>query len=86
MWAAHSLLSLIGISRPLTMLPLVLFEIVYKLLWVATVALPLWSANQLVGSSAEELTYAFLWVVIPMAFMPWPYVFRRYIRNPSLLR
>jgi len=86
MWAAHSLLSLIGIFRPLTMLPLVLFEIAYKLLWLATVALPLWFANQLAGSPAKELTYAFLWVVIPIVFMPWPYVFRRYIWNPSLLR
>ena len=83
MWAAHSLLSLIGIFQPLRMLPLVLFEIVYKLLWLAAVALPLWSANQLAGSPAEGWTYAFLSVAIPIVVVPWPYVFRKYIWNPS---
>jgi len=79
MWAAQSLLSLIGVFHPLKMLPLVLFEIVYKLLWLAIVAWPLWSANRLAGSPAEELTYAFLGVVLPIVFVPWPYVFRKYI-------
>ena len=83
MWAAHSLLSLIGIFRPLMMLPMILFEIAYKMLWLAVVALPLWSANQLAGSPAEGLTYAFLGVVIPIVLVPWPYVFRKYIRSPT---
>ena len=79
MWAAHSLLSLIGVFQPLKMLPLVLFEIVYKLIWLITVASPLWSANRLVGSPAEGMTYAFLPVVVPIVFVPWAYVFRKYI-------
>jgi len=79
MWAAHSLLSLIGVFRPLQMLPLVLFEIGYKILWLAIVAWPLWSANRLVGSPAEDLTYAFLPVVVPIVLVPWSYVFRKYV-------
>ena len=61
------------------MLPLVLFEIAYKLLWLAVVAWPLCSANRLAGSPSEGLTYAFLPVVVPVAFVPWGYVFRKYI-------
>jgi len=79
MWAAHALLSLIGVFHPLKMLPLVLFEIAYKLMWLALVAWPLWSTDRLAGSAAEEMTYAFLWVVIPIAFVPWRYVIRKYI-------
>ncbi|HLQ77734.1 MAG TPA: hypothetical protein VK210_10280 [Terriglobia bacterium] len=79
MWATQSMLSLIGIFHPLKMLPLVLFEILYKLLWLIIVALPLWSANRLAGSPAEDLTYACLGVVIPMVLVPWPYVLRKYI-------
>jgi hypothetical protein len=79
MWVSHSLLSLIGVFHPLKMLPLVLFEIVYKLVWLAIVAWPLWSANRLVGSPAEGMTYAFLPVVVLIVFVPWPYVFRKYI-------
>jgi hypothetical protein len=78
MWASSSLLSLIGIFHPLKMLPLVLFEIGYKALWLAIVAWPLWRENRLMGSPAEDLTYAFLWVVLPILGVPWGYAFRKY--------
>ncbi len=81
MWASSSLLSLLGILHPLKMLPLILFEIGYKLIWLAGVAWPLWSQGRLTGSPAEDLTYAFLAVVIPMAVVPWDYVLRVYILN-----
>ena len=81
MWASSSLLSLIGVFYPLRMLPLVLFEIGYKLIWLTAVAWPLWSANQLAGSPAEGMTYSFLPVVLPIALMPWGYVFRTCIRT-----
>ena len=42
MWASQSLLSMIGVFHPLKMLPLVLFEISYKLIWLVVVAWPLW--------------------------------------------
>jgi hypothetical protein len=53
-WASYSVLSIIGIIRPLKMLPLVLLEILYKVLWLILVAYPLWSTNQLVGSPADH--------------------------------
>jgi hypothetical protein len=83
MWASSSLLSAIGVFRPLRMLPLVLFEVGYKLIWLIAVAWPLWSTGRLVGSPAEGMTYAFLPVVAPIVLMPWGYVFRRYLwREP----
>jgi hypothetical protein len=78
MWASSSMLSFIGVFHPLKMLPLVLFEIGYKVIWLFAVAWPLWTANQLSGSPAEEMTYAFLPVVGPVVLMPWAYVFRSY--------
>jgi hypothetical protein len=83
MWGAYSLLSLIGVLYPLKMLPLVLFEIVYKAVWLVIVAYPLWIANELVGSPAEEMTAAFLWVVLPILAMPWAYFFKAYILDRS---
>jgi hypothetical protein len=79
MWASYSVLSIIGIINPLKMLPIVMLEILYKLIWLILVAYPLWSSNQLIGSAAEHMTYSFLWVVLPIVAMPWRYVFRRYI-------
>jgi hypothetical protein len=65
-WASYSVLSVIGLVRPLKMLPLVLLEILYKVLWLLLVAYPLWSTKQLIGSPAEKMTYTFLWVVLPI--------------------
>ena len=81
MWASSSLLSVIGVVHPLKMLPLVFFEIGYKLIWLVVVAWPLWLSGRLIGSPAESLTYAFLPVIAPIAVMPWGYVFRTYIRG-----
>jgi|SRR5437879_5341095 len=81
MWGSYSLLSIIGVFHPLKMLPLVVFEIIYKIVWLAIVAYPLWSANQLAGSPAEGMTKAFLWVVLPIVAMPWKYFVDRYVLN-----
>jgi len=81
-WASFSVLALLGIFRPLKMLPLVMLEIVYKVLWLIVVAYPLWSTNQLAGSPrAEHLTYVFLLVVLPIVAMPWKYAFDHYVRG-----
>ena len=79
MWATYALLSIFGLFHPLKWLPLVIFEIIYKIIWLAVVAYPLWSANQLAGSPAEEMTHAFLWVILPIVAMPWGYAFRTYV-------
>ena len=63
------------------MLPLVLLEIAYKVLWLILVAYPLWSTDSLAGSPAEERTYAFLWVVLPIIATPWKYAFDTYVRG-----
>ena len=79
MWAAYSVLSIFALINPLKWLPIVMFEIVYKIIWLVIVAYPLWSTNQLAGSPAEEMTYAFGWVILPIVAMPWAYAFRTYV-------
>ena len=79
MWAAYSVLSVFGLISPLRWLPIVMFEIFYKIIWLAIVAYPLWSTNQLAGSPAEGMTRAFVWVILPIVAMPWPYAFRTYV-------
>jgi len=79
MWGSYAAISVIGIVRPLKMLPIVLFEITYKVAWLAVVAYPLWAKNELTGSPAEGMTRVFLWVVLPIVAMPWKYFFRTYI-------
>jgi hypothetical protein len=78
-WASYATLSFLGILYPLRMLPLVIFQIGYKTIWLVIVALPLWSTNQLQGSSAEGMTNAFLWVLLPIVAMPWKYFFNHFV-------
>jgi hypothetical protein len=78
-WAAYSTLSFIGIFKPLRMLPIMLFMVFYKGLWLCVVALPLWRAHQLAGSPAEELAGIFAWIVIPLLFIPWRFVWKNYL-------
>ena len=78
-WAAFATLAGLGIIRPLKMLPILLLEVFYKVLWLAVVAYPLWSAGKLAGSPAEGTTNAFLWVVLPIVVVPWGYAFSTYV-------
>ncbi|MCC3155241.1 hypothetical protein Q3A66_19180 [Hymenobacter sp. BT770] len=79
MWGSYSVISFIGILRPLKMLPIVLFEVVYKVAWLALVAYPLWMKHELIGSPAEGMTRVFVWVVFPIVAMPWGYFFRTHV-------
>lgn len=79
-WAAYSTLAVFGIFHTLKMLPLMLFMIFYKGIWLAVVAYPLWKIGDFKGSEAEEMTYVFMGIIIPILFMPWKYVFKNYIR------
>jgi hypothetical protein len=82
-WTAFATLAGLGIIRPLKMLPILLLEIFYKVLWLIIVAYPLWSSGKLVGSSAEDMTSAFLWVILPIVAVPWGYAFENYIYKPK---
>jgi hypothetical protein len=78
-WTAFATLAGIGIFRPLKMLPILLLEVFYKVLWLVIVAYPLWSSGTLAGSPAEGTTSAFLWVALPIVAIPWGYAFATYI-------
>ena len=82
-WAAFATLACLGIFRPLKMLPILLLEIFYKVLWLTIVAYPLWINGKLAGSPAEDTTAAFLWVILPIIAVPWGYVFVTYVYKPA---
>jgi hypothetical protein len=82
-WTGFATLAGLGIVRPVKMLPIVLLEIFYKVLWLIVVAYPLWSKGTLAGSPAEDITSAFLWVPLPIVAVPWGYVFANYFYKPK---
>lgn len=78
MLVAMSLLALLGLRYPLRLLPILLFEVIWKLLWLAIIAVPLWSEGELTGAVRDQAGTV-LWVVIVIAVIPWRYVFTRYV-------
>src|SRR6266849_1471306 len=82
-WAAYPTLSTFGLIRPLQWLPIVIFMIFYKTLWVIVVAYPLWRAVTLAGSPADEMSNIFVWAPVIILIVPWVYVFKNYVMWPK---
>ena len=77
---ALSLLCLLGLRYPLRMLPLLLFELAWKLLWVLAYGLPLAMAGTLDAWGQETLFACMLGVVLVPLVMPWGHVYRTYFK------
>jgi hypothetical protein len=78
-WVAYPTLSFFGIFHPLRWLPIVVFMIFYKVLWVVVVAYPLWRVGTLAGSPADEMAHVFIGAPVVALFVPWGYVFRHFV-------
>ena len=76
--AAVSVLAAVGIRYPLQMLPVLLFEIVWKTIWLVAVALPLWSANRIDARTWATVTDC-LTVAILIPVIPWHFVISHYV-------
>ncbi|RPI73708.1 MAG: hypothetical protein EHM47_05495 [Ignavibacteriales bacterium] len=78
-WGAFTLLAILGLLHPLKMIPLLLVQFSYKIIWLIIVAYPLWAVGQLKGSSVEEMTIVMAsGIVIDLIVIPWPYVLKNY--------
>jgi hypothetical protein len=77
MLAALSILAFVGIRYPVQMLPLLLFESAWKLIWLAVVALPLWITDRM-DQATWNVAFACLFVVVVLAVIPWRYVTAHY--------
>jgi hypothetical protein len=76
---AMSILALLGLRYPSRMLPILLFEVAWKLTWLAVVALPLWLDGNLESDARAQATEV-AWVVIIVAVIPWRHVVAQYVR------
>ena len=75
---ALSLLFFLGLRYPVKMLPILLFEIGWKLIWLTVIAVPLLTAGD-VDPATLSVLYACIWVLIVIAVVPWRYVVRQYV-------
>lgn len=77
------LLAWIGLRYPLQMLPLLLFELAWKSMWMLAYGLPQWISGQVPPTFAEDVFAIGLGVVLMPLVIPWSYVYRHYIKQPG---
>lgn len=82
MQVTFGLLAGLGLRYPLKMLPLLLWEMIWKSIWLLIVALPLWRSGQMDEATLTTAYNCMVGIVVPIA-MPWSYVFAQYIRKPG---
>jgi len=83
MLGALSLVSLLGVRYPIQMIPILMFELLWKTLWVAVFALPLLVRHQLDEAGWENLTACLMGVVLVPLVLPWGCVVERYLKAPG---
>lgn len=78
-----AILALLGLRHPLALLPLLLFEVVWKALWLGVFGIPLARAGQLDAATRETVKACAMGLVIFPFAIPWGYAYRRYLRAPA---
>ncbi|MGD0191494.1 MAG: hypothetical protein ABSD74_12205 [Rhizomicrobium sp.] len=82
-FGALTLLSLIGVRYPVRMMPLLIFEFAWKLIWVLAAWLPPY-----LGHTLDAKTAASFWniapaiVIVPLV-LPWGYLWKTYVTGPG---
>lgn len=78
MLAAFSALCVLGLRYPLQMLPLLLWELTWKVIWLSVVAYPLWKAGTIEGATLENAIQCLVVLIFPF-IIPWRYVYDHYL-------
>jgi hypothetical protein len=80
---AVSLLALLGVRYPLRMLPLLLFELLWKTIWVVAIGLPLRSAGAFTAGTQSTWHDCLISIPLFLVVIPWGYVLDNYVRRPG---
>ncbi len=80
---ALAVIALLGVRYPLQMLPILIFELLWKVIWAVAFAFPAWQGGQL-GAYGEATFYECLpaFVLFPL-IIPWRYFIHRYFKAPG---
>lgn len=80
--AGLGLMAALGFRYPVQMIPLLLFELMWKAIYLLFFALPLWQAHQITDAVADDIK-SIAMVVIFIPLIPWGYVARNYLMKRS---
>jgi hypothetical protein len=81
MLGALCALACFGVRYPLQMLPIVLYELMWKAIWLIDYGLPQWRSGLHTMQFTEDFTSIALGVIV-IPIIPWGFVFRHYPKKP----
>lgn len=81
MLATLALLAIAGVFHPLKFLPLMLYEMAWKSVWLLVIALPAWMDGRPVPAIVN-VPASSIGIVILMILVPWRYVWWCYVSQP----
>jgi hypothetical protein len=82
MLLAMVVLALLGLRYPLKMLPLIFWEMTWKIIWLGAIAYPAWRDGAMTPDIEANLFPCAL-VAIFLVIVPWDYVWRNYVTARS---
>ncbi len=77
-WCALSLLALLGVLYPLQLLPLLILQFGYKIIWLIGAGLPMWQAGTLTDYGQELAIANGVGVLLDLLIVPWAYVLAQF--------
>jgi hypothetical protein len=83
MFGALSILAALGIRYPVQMLPVMFFELIWKVIWLGLIALPKWLDGSMDGAFAASAWECLLGLVLFPIVIPWRFVLDQYVRAPG---
>jgi hypothetical protein len=73
----------LGLRYPLQMLPIFLFEFVWKTLWLVSYGAPQWLAGKRTPQMQEDIIMIGAASIVFALVIPWDHVYRRYVEQPG---
>jgi hypothetical protein len=77
------LVAFLALRYPLLMLPIYLYELVWKTIWLLAFGLPQWRSGRVDARLGEDLLEIGLFPFVFALIIPWGYVWRHYVRDPA---
>jgi len=80
---AVSVVCLVGLRYPLQMLPLLIWELIWKTIWILVIGYPLWLNDAVTPGVAANFFACFMGVVLTPLVLPWRFIAHHYFRQPA---